>query len=786
MTALHRKLFRELWYMRGQALAIALVIASGVATYVLSATTLHSLQATQASFYQESRFADVFVSLKRAPESVARQLAAIKGVQHVQTEVQAAVNLDIEGYPDPATALLISYDEEETVLNRLYLRSGRIVDPLRGDEVVVSEAFAEAQRLGPGDSLSAIINGRKKKLTIVGVALSPEYLFQIRPGSMVPDFKSYAILWMARKPLATAYDMDGAFNAASIALTGRANAADTIDQVDNVLARYGGLGAYARKDQFSHRYLSEEFRQLRAMATVFPLIFLAVAAFLLNIFFTRLIQTQREEVATLKAFGYSNFAIGVHYSQLVALISSGGLILGIIAGLWMGRGLSNLYIAVYRFPYLLYEPDLNILLQAVAIALGAAYAGTLYALRRAALQPPAEAMRPELPARFRRSWLERKGLARLLSEPSRIIYRNLRRRAGKALMACIGIAASCAILMMGLFFQDSLDYMIDVQFRLTQRDDITVSFVEPTSRQAVFDLLRIPGVEQAETFRSVPVRMRFQQRTYRTFIQGVEPNGALYRVLNQSLHPVSIPEQGLLLTDYLAELLGARPGDEITIDVLEGARPVRQVPLVGTSSQFLGVSGYMRVNALNRLMREGNAISGAHLLIDRARENEIYKELKNMPRVAGTEVIRKAILNLYDTMGKQILIFAFITTLLAGTIAFGVVYNSARIALSERARELASLRVLGYTRGEASFILLGELAILTLAALPLGMLLGRLLCGFFVMTWQTDLFRVPLVLEPRTYAYAVLVVLVCSILSGLIVRHRIDHLDLVGVLKTRE
>jgi putative ABC transport system permease protein len=603
---------------------------------------------------------------------------------------------------------------------------------------------------------------------------------------MVPDFKSYAILWMARKPLATAYDMDGAFNAVTLALNGSAQPADVIARVDSVLARYGGLGAYGRKDQFSHRYLSEEFRQLQAMATVFPVIFLAVAAFLLNVFFSRLIQTQREEIATLKAFGYSNLAIGVHYSQLVAAIASGGLLAGLLVGLWLGRELSNLYVSVYRFPYLQYELDPQIFLQATAITLGAAFAGTLYSLRRAALQPPAEAMRPEPPARFRRTWLEKKGLERVLSEPSRIIYRSLRRRAGKALLTSIGIAASYAILVMGMFFQDSVDYMIDVQFRLTERDDITVSFVEPTSRRAVFELLRIPGVEQAETFRAVPVRMRHQQQTYRTVIQGLESDSSLLRVLDRDLRPVPLPEQGLLMTDYLAELLGAQPGDEVTLEILEGSRPVLQVPLVATSSQFLGVSGYMDLKALNRLMREGYAISGAYLLIDGARENEIYATLKEMPRVAGAEVKRKAIQSLYDTMGEQILIFATIATLLAGTIAFGVVYNSARIALSERSRELASLRVLGYTRGEASFILLGELGILTVAALPMGILLGRLLCGFFVQTWQTDLFRIPLVLEPRTYAYAALVVLVCSLVSGLIVRHRIDHLDLVGVLKTRE
>jgi len=219
---------------------------------------------------------------------------------------------------------------------------------------------------------------------------------------------------------------------------------------------------------------------------------------------------------------------------------------------------------------------------------------------------------------------------------------------------------------------------------------------------------------------------------------------------------------------------------------LEGSRPIRQTPLAGTVNQFLGVSGYMRLDALNRFMREGSALSGVRLAVDSAHQQEVYDAIKEMPRVAGTEIKQKAAESLRETMGEQILIFAGITTLLAATIAFGVVYNSARITLSERARELASLRVLGFTRGEAAFILLGELAILTVVAIPLGIGLSIILCQYFIQTWQTDLFRIPLVLEPSTFAYAALVVLICSVVSAMIVRQRINHLDLAGVLKTRE
>jgi putative ABC transport system permease protein len=396
-------------------------------------------------------------------------------------------------------------------------------------------------------------------------------------------------------------------------------------------------------------------------------------------------------------------------------------------------------------------------------------------------------MRPEPPAHYRESLVERLGLKRFLSQPARMIVRNLERRPWKAFFTATGIAFSYTVLMMGMFSRDSIDYMVDIQFRLAKRDDLTVVFVEPTSSRAIHELESLRGVDYAEPFRSVPVRLRFEHRTYRTTIEGLPPETRLRRLLNTDLEPVALPLQGILLTDYLAnEILRVQPGDLLTVEVLDGARPIQQVPVAGLIKEYLGISGYMRIDNLNRLLREGHAISGAYLSADAALQPEVYRRLKRTPRVAATTVREKAIRSLYDTMGETMLTFAFITTLLAATIAFGVVYNSARISLSERNWELASLRVLGFTRGEVSFILLGELALLTLLATPLGYVLGYAMCAAFVQGFQTDLFRIPLVLEMRTYTIATITVTVCSVISALVVRRRLDGLDMVGVLKSRE
>jgi putative ABC transport system permease protein len=748
---------------------------------------MDSLNATRDRFYGEYRFADVFASVKRAPESVKKQISGIPGVERVETRVVADVKLAIPGFDEPVTGRLVSVPETgEPVLNRLYLTKGRMVDPWRDDEVIVSQSFGEAHGFEPGDTFGAVINGRWKTLRITGFALSPEFVLQIRPGSISADFKRYGILWMSRRALGEAYDMDGAFNDLALTLSPLAQAEDVITRLDQILDRYGGLGAISRTDQMSHRFLTEEFRQLQRSAELYPTIFIAVAAFLLNVVITRIVGTERDQVAVLKAFGYANRDVGLHYAKLVLLIVLIGVAAGVATGVWLGRGLSNIYLEFYRFPELDYVLRPVVALGAAFITTGAGLLGTARAVWKAVSIPPAEAMRPEAPTRYGRTLIEKIGLGPVLSQPTRIIARNVERKPVKAAITVIGISLSCSIMIAGGFFGDAVDFMVNVQFEQSQKEDLTATFIEPTSRKAVHELEGLPGVEYAEVFRSVPVRFRHGYRTYRTSLEGIEPGLRLHLLLDSELRLVAVPPSGILMTDYLADLLHVRPGDIVTVEVLEGERPVRTVPVVAVLNQYIGVMSYMDLAALNRLLREGSSVSGAYLSTDPRHQAGIYRTLLEMPRVAGTTVRKDEIKNFYDTQAEAMLFFTLVATILAGVIAFGVVYNSARISLAERSRELASLRVLGYTRGEISYILLGELGLLTLAAIPPGFLIGNGLCAYVARAVESDLFRIPVVIEPSTYSLAAAVVISSAAFSGLIVRRRLDHLDLVGVLKTRE
>ncbi len=787
VRALDRKLLRDLWRLKGQAVAIGAVMAVGLAMFVAYFSTFTSLEATQLAYYERYRFADVFATVKRAPLSLRARIAEIPGVSQVELRVVADVTLDVEGLAEPATGRLISIPvPHRPALNDLFLRRGRHLEPGRPDEVLVSESFALAHGFGPGSTVSALINGRRRRLQIVGVALSPEYVYTMRPGEVIPDAKRFGIFWMDRQALGAAFDMEGGFNDVALTLAPGAREPDVIAALDRLLRPYGAFGAIPRRLQVSNWSLTNELAQLRGFGLLVPMIFLAVAAFLLNVVLTRIVSVQREQIASLKALGYSNREVGAHYVKWALVVAAGASVVGVLAGAWMGRGIIGMYNDFFRFPLLLYETSPAVVAACIATSFAAAVGGAVGAVRRAVRLPPAEAMRPEPPARFRRSIVERVGLYRFLGPGARMVVRHIERQPVRALISILGIGLSAAMMVLGLFFLDAMDEMLRVQFDLVQRQDLTVAFVEPRASSALHGLRRLPGVLAVEPMRSVPARLRAGHLSRQLAVTGMPDTPRLQRVVDLEGRVVHLPAAGLVLSRALADALRVGPGSAVDIEVLEGRRVTRRVVVTATVEEYLGLSAYMSADALHALLQEGGIVSGAHLLIDPRAEDELYARLKILPAVAGVALTRAIVESFNETMGEQMDVMITFNVLFASIIAFGVVYNAARVSLSERSWELASLRVLGFTRAEISAILLGELAVLTIVAMPIGLAIGYALAALVVSMFETEMYRFPVMVSPRTYAAAVVVTLTAAAVSGLIVRRQLDRLDLVGVLKTRE
>lgn len=787
MSVLDQKLMRDLLHLRGQVIAIALIVACGIACLVTMLSAYDSLQLSQQTYYDRYRFADVFVQLKRAPDSLTNRIAEIPGVQQSQIRVVVDVNLDVPGLAEPATGRLISIPEQRIpILNDVFIREGQYIEPGRRDQVLVSEVFAEANNLKIGDTIGAVINERWQSLRIVGIALSPEYVYEIRGTELFPDNQRFGVMWMGREALGIAFDMDGAFNDVALSLMPETNPAEVIFRLDQLLKPYGGLGAYERADQISHQFINSEIESLAATAVMVPTVFLGIAAFLLNLVLARLVSTQRDQIAVLKAFGYDNLTVGWHYLKLVLVITLIGAGLGTVVGIGLGAAITESYARFYHFPVLQYRAGIQIIVTAIGVSGGAAVLGTFTAVKQAVSLPPAEAMRPEPPAIFRRTILERMGVQQFVPPVGQIILRNLERRSLQAGLAILGIAAAVAILVIGRYFEDATNYMVEAQFRQVQREDVTLVFNEPLPSRARYELTHLPGVMQAEPFRAVPARLRFQHQTRLSGLTGLDPQGELRRLLNQDLRPVSLPDKGVVLTSKLAEILGVTVGDPLTVEVLEGERPTRTVPVVGLVDELIGLGAYMDIHALNQLMREGQTLSGAYLTVDAHHLDQLYAQLKQTPAVASVALRERVITEFQKTIGGSFAIFTTVLVIFASVIAFGVVYNVARIALSERSRELATLRIIGFTQGEIAVILLGEQAIVTIVAIPCGFALGFGLAALITRAYDWELFRFPLIVTPASYAFAFIVITLAALGSGWLIRRQLNHLDLIAVLKTRE
>lgn len=787
MSLLARKLRRDAWHLRGQALAIILVAAVGVANLVMSRATLESLEASRDRYYREYAFADVFADLKRAPEQVAKRLAEIPGVATVDTRIVAYGRARLSGFDEPIRVQAVSTPEFGTLrLNRLHIQAGRVPEAGDRDALAVSDAFAEAHGLRPGNSLTLVLHGRRQDFRIVGIGASPEFVAQTAPGAVFPDARRFAIVWLPRPALAAATDLDGAFNSVAVALAPDANQEQVILSMDRILARYGGIGAIGREDQRSHRYLSEEFRQLRTMARLFPAVFLSVSAFVLYVVLSRLVATQREQVGTLKAFGFDRGELWRHYAGFGLLIGSVGAVLGLALGFRLGDLLADIYREFYRLPFLDFTLSAGVVWLSVAVSLGSALLGAALPVLRVARLPPAEAMRPDVPWRRPGRLSHLSGQWRRLSQAHRLITRNLLQRPLRTLLTWIGLALGTAVMMMGRFQKDAVDNMVEVQFERAQRHDVSLSFVESLGPRVLNEIAALPGVRRTEPERSVPVVVRHRAARYRTALVGLAPEATLRRPLDSRGRPILPPLRGVLLTDYLAGMLEAREGDLIELEALEGRRRTLRLPLTGVVSEPFGAQAYLPLETIDRLLGDGERVSGAVLLVDNAVLPRLFDALERSPAVAAINERRVGIRNFYDSMARTILTFTLIATLFGVVITAGVVYSSARVALSERSRDLASLRILGFTEAEVGYLLLGELAVLTVLAVPLGFLLGNGLVALMVRSIQSDLFRVPHYISAQTYGITGVITLTTVLLAGALIWRRLTRLDLIAVLKARD
>ena len=810
LSVLDKKLLRDARRLYAQIIAIALVMACGVATIIIGVGAYRSLDQTRAAFYDRYHFANVFVSAVRAPRYLLERINKIEGVASSELRLVEPVILDIAGMVEPAAGIVISVPNiGEAKLNQIYLRKGRMPQEGRNNEVVVLEGFAKAHGFEPGNSFTAIIKGQKQSLRIVGIGLSPEYIYSIGPGDMIPDPARFGVIFMSEKLLTGLLDMEGAFNNLSVStLTGTIED-NVVEELDLILKPYGGAGAYKREDQVSHLFLDAELTQLNAMARIIPPIFLFVSAFLINMILGRVITLEREQIGLLKAVGYSNLNIGWHYAKLVILVALIGLTIGGIAGTWLGQGMARLYSGFFSFPFLIFDRSVDLYVVAGGVTIFSALIGAAKAIWSTVTLPPAVAMRPPAPIAYRSFFGGLLPTFSFFSQLTIMAFRHILRHPLRTGLTITGVSLSVALLVTAMFSTDSLDHVIDTIFHRADRQDVVLTFSSERGRTAWTEVEKLPGVLRAEPVRTVPVILRNGLYEERLSITGISDDTVLSRILDLDLNSMNPPGTGIMVSEKVASELSVKGGDYLEVELLEQGRKIVMLPVVsvtsavsaedvvqtplfigqpviGLTQSYVGMTAYMQLEKLNRMIGEGPRISGANLLVDTSRLPQLYKAIKETPGVATIALQDKSQQKFRETIDQNIQMMMTVYIVLAIIITFGVIYNSARIQLSERARELASLRVFGFTRAEVSSVLLTELGVIVLFAQPLGWLLGYAFSLAVTKGFETEAFRVPLVINPSTFAQSSLIVLGSALITAMLVRRRINNLDLIKVLKTRE
>jgi putative ABC transport system permease protein len=783
VSTLGKKLVRDLWRLRYQGFTIAVLVACGIASFVSAVAAAASMQASRDAFYAEARFADIFCSLKRAPRVVLERLRDLPGVSAVDGRLVDDYRVELPETSEPVIARFVSLAWPPAEhLDRVMLRAGRLVEPGSTQEVVVSEAFADAWHLVPGSTLAAVINERRAKLRVVGVAVAPEFAFTFAHTGL-PDPKHFGIVWMDEDALAKAMGAVGAFNDVALELGAHADPAETLRRVDAVLEPYGGLGAVDRSDQLSAKLVDQKIEQLAKLAKTLPVIFLGVASFLLNVLLSRIVGTQREQIATLKALGYRERELFRHYLEFAATITAIGIVLGVGLGVLGARSLLHMYALYFKFPAFIFRFNAWAIVFAALVALAAGLAGTAFAVRKAVAIPAAEAMRPEAPPAYHATAFDR--LYAALSPIARMVLRDVQRRPGRLCLSAGSIALATAIVLAGSVFGDSLDEVLRLQFEVAHREAVTVTLDEARPWSAVEDAAALPGVVNAEGERLVPVRLRAGPRFRTTAILGLPPRSDLHRLLDATGRPLALPP-GLSLSRVLADSIGVKSGDSVEVDVLEGERPKLRVPVAALVDDLLGLSAYMNARELARLLDEEPRANVLLLDVRPSDIDAVSERLRAVPAAAG--VSRPALDRglVQAQVADVFTVLSILLALFATAIAIGVVYNNARIALEVRSRDLATMRILGFTRGELAGILLGEQGIQVLLGVAPGLLLGRTLAGLWLSTIDHELLRIPLAIAPSSYAAAVCVVAFAALTSALSVRRQADRLDLVAVLKARD
>jgi putative ABC transport system permease protein len=792
MTPLDRKLARDLLAAKGRLLAIISIIAVGVMCFIYMRSSYYNLKTAQSSYYAQCRMADFWVDLKKIPIAELDALAELPGVAEIQPRIQFYVTVDLPRVEEPLNGLVISVPQQrDGILNNIVMRRGGNFTDRRRNEVIVSDAFAQAHGLYPGQWIHVLLNNRRQELFIVGTAISSEFVYLLAPGRIVPDDKRFGVFYLKHEYAEEAFDFDGAANS----VVGRFTAEyqqhpdEVLRRAESVLEPYGVFGTTKRKDQASNRFLSDEIAGLGTFSMIMPVIFLGVAALVLNVLLSRQIDQQRTTIGTLKALGYGDRQIVWHYIKFALAIGAAGSILGSVCGYGMAVWVTSIYAQFYEFPRLANEFYPGTYAIGFVISLVCALVGSLHGARATLRLQPAEAMRPKPPRRGGKVWLERATrLWASLSFGWRMVLRGVIRNPVRTGVGVFASAMGAALLMCGLMMSAATHYLVDFQYTMVTRSDIDLSLEGERGRDALLEIRRLPGVDRAEPQLAVSCTFIHGPHRRRGGITGLAPDARLTIPRDPQGNPIRVPTTGLAMSRKLATLLDVSVGDQIIVRPTKGLRREVEAPVVALTDGYLGLGVYADIHYLSHLIGEEFAVTGVQLTADPRPEvrTELNRRLKQLPALRAVNAREDVIRNLQEELLDLQNVFIGLVMMFAGVIFFGSILNASLVNLTERTREIATLRVLGYGPWQIGGLFLKESMLVNLLGTLVGLPLGYSLAWLISTLYNTEMFRFPLVSPPSVWVITIAIAVGFAGLAHLVVQRVIFRLDYLEALNVKE
>ncbi len=792
MSVLNRKLRRELFAAKGVLAAIIGIIVIGISCFVSMASVYFNLEQSRRSYYAQCRMADFSVELKKVPLSELDRLNEIAGISEILPRITFQVTVDLEEVEKPLSGLVISLPAHPApIINSVVLRRGGYFTGRRREEVIVNDAFARQHHIGPGDRIHLLLNNRRQELFVVGTAISSEFVYLLAPGGLVPDPAEYGVFYIKRRFAEEVFDFQGASNQVLGLLdpTRRDRPDAILRRIETRLEPFGVITTTPRSRQPSHWFLTNEINGLRVSVIILPTIFLSVAALILNVLMMRIAQQQRTVVGTLKAVGYGNRELFGHFLKFGTMIGLVGGVLGALLGYALAEWITAIYTEFFEFPRLVNRPYPLVILSGLAISVLFAVLGTLRGIRSVTVLPPAEAMRPRPPRRGRRILLERwRWLWRRLDFRWQMVLRGIFRQRMRTAAALFAAAVGAALILVTLYMRDAMYEMISFQFDKLLLSDFELSLVDERDYGALYEARHLPGVDYVEPVFTVACTFHHNHHRKQGSVTGILHRGQLTVPRDTAGNRVPVPTVGLLLTRKLADVLDVSAGDTLTIVPVKGLREPQQVPVTSIVDSYLGLAAYADFHYLNRLVGEEESITSLSLLTcpDDERTGEFYRQLKRLPVIQTVSAIRDQKAKMIEVLVDKMMVSIVVVIVFAGLIFFGSVLNASLISLAERTQEIAMLRALGYSPREVGVIFLRESLCLNVLGTLLGLPLGYWMSIGVSNLYNTELFRMPLVIQPSSWLVTVVLGFVFTFLAHFPVQRAINKMDWLAALSVKE